>query len=114
MIQLKIDDRWQDKITKIASDRQTTPEEVMQEAIALYLGEVAANSGDRLVALEQDVIILKSTVDRLRTLVTVMRQQQLNAPSNVISETSAIADIDDDDDIYDEPDEILYDFLEPS
>ncbi|MDB9515756.1 hypothetical protein PN466_02135 [Roseofilum reptotaenium CS-1145] len=114
-MQVNISSSWQEKIGKIASDRQKTSQEVVQEAIALYLGEVAANSGDRLVALEREVTLLKQTVNRLHTLVTVMRQQQLSAPSTQqtpISETVLMPEPDDDMD--DEPDEILYDFLEPT
>jgi len=114
-MQLNISKSWQEKIAKIASDRQKTSEEVVKEAIALYLGEVAANSGDRLVALEQEVALLKQTVNQLHTLITVIRQQQLKDASNQktpVSETVFMPEVDDD--IEDEPDEILYDFLEPS
>lgn len=115
MIKLNLNPSWQEKIAQIASDRQKTSEEVVQEAIALYLGEVAANSGDRLLALEKEVALLKQTVNQLHTLITVMRQQQLKDTSSqktAISETVFMPEIDEDMD--DEPDEILYDFLEPS
>ncbi|MDJ1167916.1 hypothetical protein PMG71_00580 [Roseofilum sp. BLCC_M154] len=114
-MKLNLNPSWQEKIAQIASDRQKTSEEVVQEAIALYLGEVAANSGDRLVVLEQEVALLKQTVNQLHTLITVIRQQQLKDTSNQktpVSETIFMPEIDDD--IEDEPDEILYDFLEPS
>ncbi|MDJ1178488.1 hypothetical protein PJF56_06395 [Roseofilum sp. BLCC_M91] len=114
-MQINISQSWKQKIAKIASDRQKTSQEVVQEAIALYLGEVAANSGDRLVALEQEVILLRQMVNQLHTTTTVMRQHQLSTPSSQqtpVSETLFMPEIDDD--IEDEPDEILYDFLEPS
>jgi len=114
-MQVNISRDWQEKIGKIASDRQKSSQEVVQEAIALYLGEVAANSGDRLVALEQEVIRLRQMVNQLHTTVTVMRKQQLSETSHQnppVSGTVLMPETDED--MEDEPDEILYDFLEPS
>jgi hypothetical protein len=114
-MKLNLNPSWQEKIAQIASDRQKTSEEVVQEAIALYLGEVAVNSGDRLLALEKEVTLLKQTINQLHTLITVIRQQQLKDTSSQkipVPETILIPETDED--MEDEPDEILYNFLEPS
>jgi predicted DNA-binding protein len=116
----RVSQTWQQKIEKIATDRNKSSAEIMTEAIALYLGEVGANSSDRLLALEGDVAVLKQMLSQFQTTLMLLQQQlnpnltpNLTLPSSVSQPffENAIAE---EEDWEDEPDEILYDFLEPN
>lgn len=119
-VSCQISSTWQDKIKKIATDRNTSQAEIIGEAIALYLGEVGANSSDRLVKLEGEVAVFKQMLSQLNVTVTRL-QQQVNLGSIARSPVSqprfenAIAKglEEMEEDIEDEPDEVLSDFLEP-
>ncbi|MEA5470942.1 hypothetical protein [Spirulina sp. 06S082] len=120
-VSCQISSTWQDKIQKIAADRNTSQAEIIGEAIALYLGEVGANSSDRLIKLEGEVAVFKQMLSQLNVTVTRL-QQQVNLgsiPRSPVSQPrfeNAIAEElkEMEEDIEDEPDEVLSDFLEPN
>ncbi|MBP0018383.1 MAG: hypothetical protein J7647_12645 [Cyanobacteria bacterium SBLK] len=117
----QISPNWQQKIEKIAADRHKSSEEIVSEAIALYLGEASVNSSDRLLALEGEVAVLKQMLSQLNTTVTLLQQQQAIAKTDLQFKTNStpplpfpqpLIDSSFEEEIEDEPDEILYDFLE--
>lgn len=119
----QISPNWQNKIEKIAADRNKSSEEIIAEAIALYLGEVGVNSSDRLLALEGEVAVLKQMLSQFNTTVTLLQQQQaisntdpqLNTNSTLpLPFPQPLVDSSLEEEIEDEPDEILYDFIEPN
>ncbi|MEM9537984.1 MAG: hypothetical protein AAGA60_00570 [Cyanobacteria bacterium P01_E01_bin.42] len=123
----QISQHWQKKIARIADDRNKSSEEIIAEAIALYLGVTNVEPSDRLLALEGEVAVLKQMLSQFNTTLTFLKQQQAIANTNSSSSantTSAVSfpqpfldnavEDDIDDDFDDEPDEILTDFLEPN
>ena len=119
ILQCQIEQTWQNKIAKIAADRNTSPEDIATEAIALYLGELTTHSHDRLLALEEEVAVLKQMLSQFNTTITLLQQQQLNTnlkenPPSIspLSMPQPLLENASDEDIEDEPDEILYDFLD--
>ncbi len=114
---------WKEKIEQIAATRNKRNEEIVQEAIAQYLGEDILNNENRLVALQAEVNTQQKELNQLSTTVKNL-QQRLQAAATMISIPDPVSvvsppkiapvQLDDDDDlIEDEPDEILYDFLPP-
>lgn len=111
---------WQAKIEVLATQRRKSPEEIVYEAIAHYLGENALTSDNRLSALEVEVSSLHGLVAELSSTVKDLQQGLVTAASSIsVAETKTVnptqvlqkVDPDLDEDIEDEPDEILYDFL---
>jgi hypothetical protein len=100
---------WQEKIREIAACRNRTSEEIVHEALAQYLGEPTSTLPPRLRAVEIEVQQLQTIIQDL--------QQRLQQAATVItfppSPQTPLATSDEDDELEDEPDEILYDFLPP-
>ncbi|MGK7924158.1 MAG: hypothetical protein AB4290_02710 [Spirulina sp.] len=120
-VSCRVSQTWQNRIEKIATDRNTSSEEIMTEAIALYLGEASINSRDRLLALEGEVAVLKQMLSQFNNTVTLLQQQQVSRdlstdsiPRSPVPQPFFENAIAADDDVEDEPDEVLYDFLEPN
>lgn len=113
---------WKEKIERIAAARNKQNEEILQEAIAQYLGEDILNNENRLVALQAEVFNQQKELVQLGTTVKNL-QQRLQAAATMISIPDPVSLVsppkiapvqsDDDDLIEDEPDEILYAFLPP-
>lgn len=112
---------WQAKIERLAAERNMSPEAIIDEAIALYLGESPENSNSRLNLLEAEVTTLRNTLTTLMATVKGLQQRSLSklptpnflrtdsTPPSSTSQESQLFD----EESGDEPDEILYDFLEP-
>ncbi len=106
---------WQAKLERLAAARNLTSAEVLYEAIAHYLGEDTS----RLQTLEDKILVLQEAVADLNATVTQLKRQVIAPvlPPNIGSSPSLRASTPTQplsyEDVEDEPDEILYDFLEP-
>lgn len=115
---------WKEKIDRLAAERKKEPQQVIYEALALYLGEDARTTDKRFLVLETELTILQKEQMQLSTTVKNL-QQKLQAAASMIGVPDSVLPIlpctakaspvqtIDDDDYEDEPDEILYDFLPP-
>ena len=112
---------WQAKIERLATERNKSPEAIVDEAIALYLGESPEDSNSRLNLLEQEVATLRSTLTVLIATVKGLQQRSLSKlpTSNFLRTDSTPQSLNSqqaqffDEETEDEPDEILYGFLQP-
>lgn len=123
-VQLQLPIAWLTKIQHLAEQRERSSEEVLQGAIAQYLGVPLPDQESRITQLEADIRALNR---QIRQLSTTLSQIQLSAiDTTVASSPIDAADMDTvetvrsqpsgnwiDDDTDDEPDEVLYDFLPP-
>ena len=116
---------WQAKIDKLATARSKSSEQIFYEAIALYLGEDIANFDNRFHSLEQEVSTLKDTITQLTVLVQDLQQKLTTAAAIINTQSIQSPPISqnpppvpspnfEEAELEDEPDEILYDFLEPN
>jgi len=103
---------WKAKIERLAADRKKTPNEIIYEAIAQYLGEDVKTNDSRLNILETDVSMLQRQVGELNLTIKSLRQRLLVSATSTISIVETTSN-EDEDFIEDEPDEILYSFLPP-
>ncbi|QIZ71848.1 hypothetical protein [Oxynema aestuarii] len=112
---------WHSKLEEIARLRQTSIDCIVAEAIAQYLGEDTPPHDRRLEVLENRVSQLSQNLDRLQKILSQLQLQNLSddrdrplPPSPTTPTVSPPPNFSPMDEvIYDEPDEILYDFLEP-
>lgn len=122
MVNYQIPQDWQAKIKRLAAERKKEPRQIIDEALAQYLGEAINTSDIRLNALETEVSMLRGQLSQLEITVRNLQQQLLAAVSTIDRSDTVVrrsqvfqeVQMDDDDDFGDdEPDEILYDFLPP-
>lgn len=108
------------EITQRASQQQLTPEEWLYVEVARLLGKPDPRSvmelDKRLTALEKQVAALPQIEHQLQTLTVLIKNLQPDSSSSQSSSTPPSSSpssslVDDEDDEGDEPDEILYDFL---
>ncbi len=93
---------WKSKLERLAAERKIAPTDLMREAIACYLGEAIGPHTARLDALEGELIALRRAVQSLT--------HPIATPPPVLTPFPSHPTLTEDD--GDEPDEILYDFLE--
>ncbi|MBD2181531.1 hypothetical protein [Aerosakkonema funiforme] len=125
MVSCQIPQDWKRQIEQIAAQRKKQSAQIIYEAIAQYLGEDIQTVDNRLLALEKEMPTLQKEVTQLNTtvknlqeklqaaasIITISYPPSVNLPQNV--QKSQPTDYNDDDFPDDEPDEILYGFLEP-
>lgn len=111
--------QWKIKIEQIATARKKTSQEIAGEAIALYLGENNEIALTRIQQLEAEVFTLRQNLTQLTTTVHDLQQRLTTAASVMATSPSPMTKKNtqpltsfSDEEIEDEPDEILYDFLE--
>ncbi|MEA5421053.1 hypothetical protein VB712_17645 [Spirulina sp. CCNP1310] len=92
---------WKSKLERLAAERKIAPTDLMREAIATYLGEAIGPHTARLDSLEAEVAALRNAVQSLTR--PIPTPPQLPMPFSLHSPLT---------DDEDEPDEVLYDFLE--
>ncbi|MFW6359053.1 MAG: hypothetical protein ACOC0N_07580 [Chroococcales cyanobacterium] len=112
----------QAKIERLATERNRSVKDILDEAIALYLGETVEKSSDRIQALETEVATLKEGLTELTGTIQALQQRLFSAASiltipqsqsSIPTQTFEESEPMTYEEIEDEPDEILYDFLEP-
>ncbi len=116
-IAVKIPKDWHKKIQKLALAQNQSVEAMLRQAIGVSLEAVEIDTTDyptdvftnRLTALEKEIGELKQTVNRLITITTWLKEQEFARSTPPSSSSSIQVPIDED--VEDEPDEILYDFL---
>lgn len=122
-VNCQIPQEWKQKIEHLAAERKIEINQILSEAIGQYLGEDPHNADHRLQRLEMQVSILQKDSALLALTVNHLRQQlsaatslidRSAAPGNLSQKLQAEQPIDLEDEIEDEPDEILYEFLDPS
>lgn len=127
-ISCQVPSAWKAKLERLATERHRAPEQIFYEAIAQYLGETAVTEAaerDPMVMFSAEIAVLRQEVSSLRAMIQSATQpflaqaDQSNssadisaAPAMRSTPSSSLTDDDWDED-EDEPDEILYDFLEP-
>jgi len=114
-VTVKLPNTWVEQLEALSQATGRSQNELLSEAIGRYLGQddsTASDStvsdstvSDRLQKLEQD-----QTVDQL---VQAQAFASLARSTQPAMEPSRSSEDSDDDEIEDEPDEILYSFLEP-
>ncbi|AFZ14564.1 hypothetical protein Cri9333_3754 [Crinalium epipsammum PCC 9333] len=113
---------WKAKIQHLAVLRGKTPEEIIYEALGQYLGEEQSTNETRFNTLEVEVSSLNTNIASLTSTVKDLQQRLVTAASIIsIPETNSIPapkmiqNINSlyQEDLEDEPDEILYEFLDP-
>ena len=113
---------WKAKIERLAVLRGKTPEEIIYEALGQYLGEEQSTNETRFNTLEVEVSSLNTNIASLTSTVKDLQQRLVTAASIIsIPETNSIPvpkmlqNINSmyQEDLEDEPDEILYEFLDP-
>ena len=113
---------WKAKIEGLAVLRGKTPEEIIYEALGQYLGEEQSTNENRFNNLEVEVSSLNTNIASLTSTVKDLQQRLVTAASIIsIPETNSItpqqrlSNINSlyQEDLEDEPDEILYEFLDP-
>lgn len=103
---------WKMKLERLAAERKQAPADVMTEAIAYYLGETVNTNAQRLDSLDSEVTSLRQSLHELTQrldyvqAIALKRSPALATPPPPPSDHEYW-------DIDDEPDEILYDFLDP-
>jgi len=93
---------WKSKLERLAAERKIAPTDLMREAIACHLGEAIGPHTARLDTLEAEVAALWGAVQSLTRPIPTPPQMLTPFPSH-----PALTE-----DGEDEPDEVLYDFLE--
>ena len=113
---------WKAKIQHLAVLRGKTPEEIIYEALGQYLGEEQSSHENRFHTLEVEVSSLNTNIASLTSTVKDLQQRLATAASIIsIPETNSITapkmllNVNSmyQEDLEDEPDEILYEFLDP-
>ncbi|NEO88512.1 MAG: hypothetical protein F6J87_30425 [Spirulina sp. SIO3F2] len=116
-VQVAVPFAWLAKVEKLAQERDRSNQEILQAAIAQYLGVPLPNQDSRLGQLEAQVHALKTQLSQLnRTINHFQNQPQPASTPPLETPTQPVPSgnwIDDDDDDVDEPDEVLLDFLPP-
>lgn len=116
-VQVAMPFAWLTKVDKLAQERDRSSQEILQAAIAQYLGVPLPNQDSRLGQLEADVQDLKTQLRQLNRTLSQQQQQsrsQSSAPKpKVLAEPTPSGNWIDDDEDVDEPDEVLLDFLPP-
>lgn len=126
MVSCQIPQDWKRQIEQIAAQRKKKSAQIIYEAIAQYLGEDIQTVDNRLLALEKEMPTLQKEITQLNTTVKNL-QEKLQAAASMLTisypasvnlppkvQQSSQPNHDNDDDFpEDEPDEILYGFLEP-
>lgn len=120
---IKLPLEWQQKLNDLALEKQLSLEDLITEVIGEYLGyNLNHIKVDRLVQKYQDIdnrlgILetkdyqinsLENRLNILEKLVASLQSQVISHPTINTFDNNMIID----DEIYDEPDEILTDFLE--
>lgn len=116
-VNCQIPSPWLDKLESVATIRNQSLSVVVQDAIAQYLGESNLTTNKDVEDLRVQILTLQQQFDNLKAHVEVKDKQLLTlATINQIKPQllphlpTAISD----EEVYeDEPDEVLYDFLEP-
>ena len=114
-VTVKLPTAWVEQLEALSQSTGRSQNELLSEAIGRYLGQddsTASDStvSDRLQKLEQELSDLRQTVDQL---VQAQAFASLARSTQPAMEPSRSSEDSDDDEIEDEPDEILYSFLEP-
>ena len=114
-VTVKLPNTWVEQLEALSQSTGRSQNELLSEAIGRYLGQddsTASDStvSDRLQKLEQELSDLRQTVDQL---VQAQAFASLARSTQPAMEPSRSSEDSDDDEIEDEPDEILYSFLEP-
>jgi predicted DNA-binding protein len=114
-VTVKLPNTWVEQLEALSQATGRSQNELLSEAIGRYLGQddsTASDStvSDRLQKLEQELSDLRQTVDQL---VQAQAFASLARSTQPAMEPSRSSEDSDDDEIEDEPDEILYSFLEP-
>lgn len=119
-ISCDVPSQWKIKMEEIAAARNKTSEEILSDAIALYLGEDIEITSTRIKLLEAEVSTLRQNMAQLTATVNDL-QQRLTTAASIMSVSSSplkiTAPVSETtpsfyEEMEDEPDEILYDFLE--
>ena len=114
-VTVKLPNTWVEQLEALSQATGRSQNELLSEAIGRYLGQddsTASDStvSDRLQKLEQELSDLRQTVDQL---VQAQAFASLARSTQPAMEPSRSSEDSNDDEIEDEPDEILYSFLEP-
>ena len=114
-VTVKLPNTWVEQLEALSQATGRSQNELLSEAIGRYLGQdnsTVSDStvSDRLQKLEQELSDLRQTVDQL---VQAQAFAALARSAQPAMEPSRSNEDSDDDEIEDEPDEILYSFLEP-
>lgn len=116
-IQVAVPFAWLSKVEKLAKVRDRSNQEILQAAIAQYLGVPLPDQDSRLGQLEAQVHALKTQLSQLnRTISQFQNQPQPASTPPLKEQTQPVPSgnwIDEEDDDVDEPDEVLLDFLPP-
>ena len=115
-VTVKLPIAWIEQLEALSQATGRSQNELLSEAIGRYLGQddsTASDStvSDRLQKLEQELSDLRQTVDQLVQAQAFASLARSTQPAMEPSRSSE--DSDDEDEFEDEPDEILYSFLEP-
>jgi len=115
-VTVKLPNTWVEQLEALSQATGRSQNELLSEAIGRYLGQddsTASDStvSDRLQKLEQELSDLRQTVDQLVQAQAFASLARSTQPAMEPSRSSE--DSDDEDEFEDEPDEILYSFLEP-
>ena len=114
-VTVKLPNTWVEQLEALSQSTGRSQNELLSEAIGRYLGQDDSSASDstvsdRLQKLEQELSDLRQTVDQL---VQAQAFASLARSTQPAMEPSRSSEDSDDDEIEDEPDEILYSFLEP-
>ena len=123
VVNCEIPNHWQAKLDELGNARGKSTSQIVYEAIAIYLGEDVSTLDDRLIAMEEEVSRLNTSLEQLTSTVQNLQQKLVTAASIIGAvETNSLGNnyqlvessSNSDEEAWDdEPDEILYDFLEP-
>ncbi|MFB2970095.1 hypothetical protein ACE1CD_14055 [Aerosakkonema sp. BLCC-F183] len=123
MVNCQIPQDWKRQIEQIAAQRKKQSAQIIYEAIAQYLGEDIQTVDNRLLALEKEMPTLQKEITQLNATVKSLQERLHAATSTIaISDPASVNLIkkvqqeyiySDENFPDDEPDEILYGFLEP-
>jgi phosphate uptake regulator len=121
-IKLKIPQEWTKKLNKIAEENYRTSEEMIMAIVAEYLNVsyediLLQNLSEKVEKIERRLSKIEEkdyNLDKLVNRLTIMEKLMTSLQTRQIVTTAEIplnSELEDDEDIYDEPDEILTDFL---
>ena len=123
VVNCEIPNHWQAKLDELGNARSKSTSQIVYEAIAIYLGEDVSTLDNRLIAMEEEVSRLNTSLEQLTSTVQNLQQKLVTAASIIgVVETNSLgknyqvvesSSNSDEEPWDDEPDEILYDFLEP-
>ncbi|HEY9690954.1 MAG TPA: hypothetical protein V6D15_01990 [Oculatellaceae cyanobacterium] len=121
-VSCQVPPNWKAKIERLAVLRGKTPQEIIYEALGQYLGEEQSTNETRFNTLEVEVSSLNTNIASLTCTVKDLQQRLVTAASIIsIPETKSITpqqrlpNVNSlyQEDLEDEPDEILYEFIDP-